>query len=241
MMQTTYPLEGGGVLSYLNYVNLVCSTEDCRGELEEVLSAFAELLSDIRGFKLPDVDVDPNRVPLLVTGGVRRGLEEILKIVKDILGKREFNVDSISLHDVIEASLEEERFLASILFKRILYEAVRGRGFKMSWVNGRCPICGSLPILAVVRRERGDIFSRDVLYLRCICGFTESYEYFKCPSCGVSGRDAFEYNVVGEVVYRTCSRCGHAVGILRDGPSLDLDLAMLVVVYGLVGLASKGS
>ncbi len=225
-------------MDYTAYVNLLCSTEDCRRELEEVLSAFAELVGSVRGLKLPDVDVDPSRLPLLVNG-VRGGLEGVLGVVKDILRRHGVDVDNIDLRDVIEGFPEGERALVSMLFKRVFYEIVRGKGLRLRWVNGRCPVCGSLPILAIVRREKGEIFSRDVLYLRCTCGFMESYEYFECPSCGVKGRDAFEYSVVGELIYRTCSKCGHIIGVVRDSPSLDLDLVAVVVMFGLMGLAGE--
>lgn len=225
-------------MDYRGYVDLLCSTEDCRSELEEVLRVFVELLDDVKELRLPELDVDPSRLPLLA-GGVRGGLEGVLEIVKDIFRRHELDVGYVSIRDVMEGSLEGERALVSMLFKRALYEVVRGKDLRLQWVNGRCPVCGSLPILAIVRRERGEIFSRDVLYLRCTCGFTESYEHFKCPSCGVRGRDAFEYNIVGEITYRTCSRCGHTIGILKDNPNLDLDLIMLVVMYGLVALAKE--
>jgi len=39
-------------LDYRGYVDLLCSTEDCRSELEEVLRVFVELLDDVKGWIL---------------------------------------------------------------------------------------------------------------------------------------------------------------------------------------------
>jgi len=216
----------------MDYAALVCHTEDCRSELGEVLEAYRELLEAARALANVEVEIDYSSRPLI--RGVR-GLGVLLSRLASILRDAGFDIDleGVRLEDVLEGRSAAHSLL-SLIARRLFYDKVKGKLEGVSWSNGRCPVCGMKPVLGVVRREKGEIFSRDVLELRCTCGYSGSYDMLKCPSCGAEGRAAFDYYIAGRVTYRVCRRCGHILGLVSETPVADWDLIAVAVLYGAV-------
>lgn len=80
----------------------------------------------------------------------------------------------------------------------------------------RCPICGLPPTLLIERREDLGIFSRDVYYARCTCGYEWRWENpYLCPKCGAIGRENFIFYMSGDfgVYFARCKACGFTVAV----------------------------
>lgn len=214
---------------FMDYASLVCSSEDCVAEVREVVEAYRELLEilgELRGYKLK---LEHSRTPLIE--GAEGELRSLLDEITSKLREKGLEVVEVRLKNTPGGGGLED--LLAMLVRRVFYEIVSDRVQGLNWVNGRCPVCGLKPLVGIVKREKGEIFSRDVLELRCVCGFTREYDMLECPSCRVRGRSNFEYMLLGRVTYRICRNCGHIIGLISDIPQADKDLLTITVLYGI--------
>lgn len=74
-----------------------------------------------------------------------------------------------------------------------------------TWLKAYCPICGSLPYLALLKEEVGK------RYLLCsYCGYQWRFERLTCPFCNNKEQGSLQYFYAeGEETYRvdTCDKC----------------------------------
>lgn len=99
------------------------------------------------------------------------------------------------------------------------------------WRGDFCPICGLRPVV-FIRREVGDIYMSVEKFAKCSCGFEWRYSHWRCPQCGVEGRENFAlYTLGGALVYR-CRRCGFKNIELEGGVDEEtIHLARVAVSY----------
>jgi FdhE protein len=95
---------------------------------------------------------------------------------------------------------------------------IYGDKFK-DWRGSKCPICGRTPNLFIIKRSEAPSYSGYVKTAKCVCGFSWNYEWWRCPNCGVEGRENFDVlmikNLSGVFIYR-CKRCGYVHAEVYD-------------------------
>ncbi len=107
-------------------------------------------------------------------------------------------------------ALTGDRDLARLAVAHRLAQLYGGK-FR-GWEGDRCPICGAVPTLFLVKREPGALFEGRAKYAKCVCGFTWRYKWWRCPRCGAEGRENFEVlyrEDMQGIFFHKCKRCGH--------------------------------
>ena len=67
-------------------------------------------------------------------------------------------------------------------------DQLKGYIDQKKWWKGYCPICGSKPIIAALRKKEGERF-----LLCSSCGFEWRFSRMKCPFCGNQEREGHKY------------------------------------------------
>jgi len=102
--------------------------------------------------------------------------------------------------------------------------------------GGRCRVCGVPASLVVLRREDTGIFDRYRSYARCVCGSTWLFALWKCPNCGVEGRENFEVYMLREGRLMKCKQCGYLFGEVEETPDVQtLHVKFLLLLARLTG------
>jgi formate dehydrogenase maturation protein FdhE len=102
---------------------------------------------------------------------------------------------------------EEAVFVAIALvapFLRVCARYLRGKIDLDQVLTDRCPICGSTPLMARLRREDGKRM------LECsLCNTQWVFSRLRCPSCGNEDTDTLGFFFVKEATYRVdkCDKC----------------------------------
>lgn len=167
-----------------------------------------------------------------ICGEDRECLEEIkelpsfLNYVDEVA--RSFNVEAVGSKPLINGvNLEKARESArryvpegfvDYLIRRALFFKYGGG----QW-QGLCSICGSPATLVVLRKVDTGIYQGYAAEARCICGSTWSYKPWKCPRCGVEGREHFDIYLLDDVKILKCKDCGHFFGEVED-PAVNIQL-----------------
>ena len=86
--------------------------------------------------------------------------------------------------------------------------------------GGRCRVCGVPASLVVLQREDAGIFEGYRAYARCVCGSTWPFKPWRCPNCGVEGRENFEVYLLKEGRLLRCVRCGYLFGEVEEAGEL---------------------
>lgn len=143
-------------------------------------------------------------------------MEELISAAKQELERRGIEVEGVSKEAIVRGEAEGTGGLLSLVIRRALYKKVKG-SLPPDAPASPCPVCGLYPIAGVLKRVKGAIFSMDVVELHCLCGYSATIEQFHCPVCGNRDKQAFDLYVAGDVTYRACMRCGHVIGIAKEG------------------------
>ena len=85
-------------------------------------------------------------------------------------------------------------------------DQLKGHIQQKKWWKAYCPICGSKPVMAALRKKEGE------RYLLCsCCGFEWRFSRMKCPFCGRQDRDKHRYFYIAKEsrAYRVdvCDKC----------------------------------
>jgi len=86
--------------------------------------------------------------------------------------------------------------------------------------GGRCGVYGVPASLVVLRREDASIFEGYRAYARCVCGSTWPFKPWRCPNCGVEGRENFEVYLLKEGRLLRGVRCGYLFGEVEEAGEL---------------------
>jgi FdhE protein len=148
--------------------------------------------------------------------------EQVEKITKALNDKK------IDLEKLFKGGLKEEEIehvaaelgLATKVFSFLLQsstrpsieagmEQLRGELDSEAWLKGRCPVCGSLPSLSLLKGEGGK------RYLLCsYCGYEWRIGRLSCAVCGNKEQESLTYFYgEGEEAYRIdlCDKCHHYI------------------------------
>jgi len=107
--------------------------------------------------------------------------------------------------------------------------------------GGRCRICGVPASLVVLRREDAGIFEGYRAYARCVCGSTWPSRPWRCPNCGVEGRENFEVYLLREGRLLRCVRCGYLFGEVEEAGELQaLHVKFLLLIAKISQSQNKG-
>ena len=85
-------------------------------------------------------------------------------------------------------------------------DQLKGYIDQKKWWKGYCPICGSKPVIAALRKKEGERF-----LLCSSCGFEWRFSRMKCPFCGRQDREKHRYFFIEKEskAYRVdvCEKC----------------------------------
>lgn len=109
-----------------------------------------------------------------------------------------------------------------------------------TWMKGYCPICGSLPLLSVLKEEVGKRF-----LLCSYCGYPWRIDRLMCPFCHNSEQESLHYlSPEGEEAYRVdlCNKCHQYIKTidLRKTEAPDLFLEDLATLHLDITASQKG-
>jgi FdhE protein len=119
------------------------------------------------------------------------------------------HVDLRRARDVAHRYVPEE-FVDYIIRRSLFFRYGGGED------GGRCRVCGVPASLVVLRREDAGIFEGYRAYARCVCGSTWPSMPWRCPNCGVEGRENFEVYLLKEGRLLRCVRCGYLFGEVEE-------------------------
>ncbi|GAY25076.1 formate dehydrogenase protein fdhE [Desulfurococcaceae archaeon AG1] len=212
------------------------SNTECQGELKEYLELYEHLHKSIESLNI-NVEAECDKYPLIECV---RNIQDLARKATEILAGLGVDMKETEILENIRKTREESEIgsLASYVFRRIVFRGLRDRVKNLSWSSGKCPVCGLTPIAAIARRTPHGFFSQLRLELHCLCGFSWSYEAFKCPLCGNTSRDKFEVIMINSLKIQRCVLCNHAVAIVDEGPLVSGDLVHVIMSYSMMKLAS---
>ena len=109
-----------------------------------------------------------------------------------------------------------------------------------SWMKGYCPICGSLPLLSLLKEEVGKRF-----LLCSYCGYPWRIDRLICPFCHNTEQELLHYlSPEGEEAYRVdlCDKCHQYIKTidLRKTEAPDLFLEDLATLHLDITASQKG-
>ncbi|MEM0365507.1 MAG: hypothetical protein QXD80_06730 [Acidilobaceae archaeon] len=221
-----------------DYAKLVCSSRECMEDVDEIISVYSEIIKPIVKSTRVKVELRSEAQPIIFSID-ENTLRDIVESIKAQAKSRGIDFGDIRLDAIRSIDIQEAQSIVSFIARRVLYESLRDKHLDLRHLSGRCPICGLYPILGLFKRERGEVFSRDVIELRCLCGYSYALDQYVCPVCGNSDKKLFNLYIIGEVTYRVCTRCNHTLGVIREFRDIDLDLLTLIVAYGLILLSKS--
>lgn len=136
------------------------------------------------------------------------GLEQLFE--KVLAGDGQY-IDSLA--ERLKLNKELLLFLAESSIKPVLEayaDELKGYVDQKKWWKGYCPICGSKPLIAALRKKEGERF------LVCSsCGFEWRFGRMTCPFCGTQERKKHRYFFVDREskAYRVdvCDECKHYI------------------------------
>lgn len=157
----------------------------------------------------------------LICGDNEECREELLNIPKELNSFLESSQLTPSLKSFTPPLLKQvenlgdyealvgDQSLGQLIVARKL-ASMYGGSFR-GWSEDYCPICGRRPQLFLVRKVNSAFFEGKERVARCVCGFTWRYKWWRCPNCGVEGRENFDVFVnekLEGIFFNKCRRCG---------------------------------
>lgn len=165
--------------------------------------------------------------------------------------RQAIKVKDLDLAEILTKTLvKNEEYLASLLAKskvnreillflikstlkpilELYSQQVKELVQQKAWWKGYCPICGSQPLIGVLRKEEGDLF----LYCSC-CGFEWRYKRMVCPFCGHEENEKHKYFYLEKagLAYRVdiCDMCKKYLKII-DTRKITYDLVLPIEDLG---------
>ena len=108
-------------------------------------------------------------------------------------------------------------------------EQLRGLVDLEAWLQGECPLCGSLPQMAQLRDEGGK------RYLQCsLCGCQWRWERIACPYCSNKAFDLLHYLCSEEEEAYRVDLCDQCKGYIKTVDSRKLDYEPLLDLEDIV-------
>ncbi len=111
-----------------------------------------------------------------------------------------------------DATLEMMAFIIRMAVKPfyVLYAVKAAKMYDLKlWQQGRCPVCGQKPMLAMLRKDDGGRL------LECgLCHIRWQYYRVACPDCGNKDQEALAFFFVPEQQHRrvyVCNKCKYYV------------------------------
>lgn len=165
-----------------------------------------------------------------------------VSMIRDAVGGKRLNLEEIFSGKVKEEKVAEAVGLDQKVFTFLIYQSKKPsieEGVEIlkkeleveSWSKGYCPLCGSLPSLALLRGEGGK------RYLRCsYCGFEWRVDRLFCPFCGNRDQGTLQYFFgEGEETFRmdTCEKCHQYLKTIdtRVMEMIDLELEDIATLH----------
>ena len=223
-----------------NISRIFCGSDQmCAEDLGDALRIAIELRRVIDSINI-SIDLEPHETEDPLINRIKNA-KEIASKTSDILSRYGLQIDAERIINYIKGELpqDETGSLALYVFRRVAYKALRRRPeAEKASKNGRCPICGLVPIAGISRRIADLLYSRKAVELCCICGHSWEHSYFRCPSCGNNLRDRFEVLIAYNITFQKCLACGHIIGIIEESPYIDKDIAPIIVSHMLGKIAS---
>ena len=175
-------------------------------------------------------------------------MAEQVRKIEELLGQKRINLKELLLGAVKEEKIEQMVKELGLDKKVLLFFVQESKKPSIqlavdkltneidaeTWMKGYCPICHSLPYLALLKEEVGK------RYLLCsYCGYEWRIERLVCPFCGNKEQNSLQYFYgEGEETYRidTCEKCHQYIKtidlrkielidpVLEDLATLHLDL-----------------
>lgn len=199
-------------------INLLCSRDEkCRDELNALVEFVEELDRVASSLPEPVLGEDNNSTSFFDRTTNR---EQLLRAAMEALGGN--------------------RVLADYTVRRRLYLQYRGL-VKPAKGLLACPVCGSLPRIVRLAQSEDALFSGYEAWARCTCGMEWPVDEWKCPSCGVEGREAFRVYTIEPGVFeaRQCTRCGYMVAVVSSELS-QADVALVNLVLESLRAGEEG-
>ena len=113
-------------------------------------------------------------------------------------------------------------------------DQLKGYIDQKKWWKGYCPICGSKPIIAALRKKEGERF-----LLCSSCGFEWRFSRMTCPFCGTQEREKHRYFFIEKEskAYRVdvCEKCKKYIKTI-DTREVYEDVALFVEDIGTLHL-----
>ena len=141
---------------------------------------------------------------------------------------RSFDIEAIDTKPLIKgidletAKASARRYVpegfVDYFIRRTLYFKYGGGEWR-----GLCSICGGPATLVVLKKVDTGIYQGYATEARCVCGSAWSYKPWKCPKCGVEGREHFDVYLLDDVKILKCKGCGHLFGEVED-PAVSIQL-----------------
>lgn len=134
----------------------------------------------------------------------------------EVLAKKVFCSDSgflEALANKLEVRIEDLSFLGLWLANPIfeLYAGkLKNRIAPANWLKGSCPVCGSPPAMAYLRKDDG----KRILWCR-FCGTKWDFLRLKCPFCSNEDQQTLRYFFAGENDPRRVYVCDKCKGYLK--------------------------
>ena len=176
--------------------------KDLKLDMESASTLFTKLCAFVEK-RNAKVAGEINKINQVIEEG-RLDLEELFE--KVLAGDGPY-VDSLA--EKLKLDKELLLFLTESSIKPVLEayaDELKGYVDEKKWWKGYCPICGSKPLIAALRKKEGERF----LLCSC-CGFEWRFGRMTCPFCGTQERKKHRYFFVDREskAYRVdvCDKC----------------------------------
>ncbi len=181
-------------------------------------------------------------------------MAEQVKKIEETIGKKRMDLKKILSQGFNEQKIEKvanEFLFDKKVFLFLTYNSIRPSieaGIEQlineidtnTWLKGFCPICGSLPLLSLLKEEVG---KRSLLC--SFCGYQWRIERLFCPFCNNKEQESLHYFYAeGEETYRIdlCDKCHQYIKTidLRNIEELHLVLEDLATLHLDILASQKG-
>ena len=172
-------------------------------------------------------------------------MAEEVKKIEEILDQKRMDLKELLIRRTKEEKIERiadefglDKKVLSFFIQESVRPSIKAGVDKLSnelnaetWLKGYCPICGSLPYLALLQEEVGK------RYLLCsYCGYQWRIERLFCPFCNNKEQESLHYSYAeGEEAFRIdlCEKCHQYIKTidLRKAEVLDPSLEDLATLH----------
>lgn len=191
----------------------VCGqSHGCAEELRELVATVSRIDEAAKGLQ---IEAPAGLKPPYIESLSQRG-DELAARIESAMESLE-DIERASRAEIARAlmgEVEEERLFLTYVARRLLASALRG-SWPQRWEEGRCPICGQIPIAAKEVQKAEVTSAASSLILKCACGYEWEWGVLRCPSCGEGAPESFDVYIMGSLTVYTCKRCDHSLVVAR--------------------------